>query len=424
VTSVTAQDIFDSADVRAYRFKDYHLKIRYTGQTIQDIIDLPEDSIDIGLAALVLAKEVYPKVQVNEFLYILNYMAGKYTYLIQKETDPDRLIGLLNTFVYRPGWWNDHLAFSYDSTDVDGSKMPNRFLNKYLSSRKGTCYTMPMLYVALGERAGVPIYPVHAPNHTFVRFVKKDYLEQNIEVTSGGGYVPDKKYIEDFAIPKEALQSGAYLRTLTKKEYLAELIENNALWYKLKSTDSSEAFDGANFQKAEDYLNMAINLDTTNVGVMWNMANYCLVYAARFHKAMLTDLRTLASVSGFIIDQEDIDGCQDTFSRKVHNHFARKLKWKPGQKKELLPQVGMPMFDMTPKEYIAVSQHRFQNARETFEGDMQTLYNDRIPWIRYVMLLAESFSNEAIDKGFLMESNEEFYKRQYGKMKKKLTLED
>ncbi len=36
----------------------------YTGQTIEQILELPEKEIDLGIACLVLAKDAYPQIDI------------------------------------------------------------------------------------------------------------------------------------------------------------------------------------------------------------------------------------------------------------------------------------------------------------------------------------------------------------------------
>lgn len=80
-----------------------HAQGRYTGQTIQEILSLPDEEIDLGLATLVLAKEAYPNMNVNRFLEILDFHAGRVEYLLQGVDEPDVRIGMMNTYLYKPG---------------------------------------------------------------------------------------------------------------------------------------------------------------------------------------------------------------------------------------------------------------------------------------------------------------------------------
>jgi regulator of sirC expression with transglutaminase-like and TPR domain len=87
---------------------------------------------------------------------------------------------------------------------------------------------MPLLYIAVAQRLGWPIYPVTAPSHFFARYAAPFFHRQNIEVTSGGKYFEDEWYVDDFAIGPEALKAGSYMRTLTYREYFGHILYASA----------------------------------------------------------------------------------------------------------------------------------------------------------------------------------------------------
>ena len=236
---------------------------KYENQSIEDILKLPESQVNLGIACLVLAKDFYPTLNVDNFLYIINDMAERYKYFFGQLTDPDKRVRALNTFLYRTGYWNDSITFSYDDDDLQVTRLDNKFINGYLSTKKGSCITMPMLYVLLGEKLGYPIYAVRSPKHFFVRYIsdnKKYNFQSNIEATNGGGYISDKQYKKDIIIPESAIKNGVYLRTLTKKEYIASLLLTNA----------NEFLRLKNIEKSKYYLNLAIQYDSTFSSAYWN----------------------------------------------------------------------------------------------------------------------------------------------------------
>ena len=97
----------------------------YTGQTIEDILALPDEEIDLGIACLVLAKDAYPNVKIEVFDNILDFMANQLNTLMQGNSDPEARIAMMNTYLYRPGWWNDSLTFTYDLDDLEAAKKDN-----------------------------------------------------------------------------------------------------------------------------------------------------------------------------------------------------------------------------------------------------------------------------------------------------------
>lgn len=190
---------------------------------IDKIIELREEQIDVGNAALVFAKEFYPSLDVKKYSKNIDGLVERARSFTNGSKDPEERIRALNTFLY------EIEGFSYDRSPSAESKLENRFLNGLLDAKKGTCVNMPVLYLAVAQRLGYPVYPVAAPDHLFLRYVDPRLKKQNIEATSGGGFSPDEKYIRDFNISKVALSSGAYLRTMTYRQFLADLLCENAI---------------------------------------------------------------------------------------------------------------------------------------------------------------------------------------------------
>ena len=260
---------------------------KYVGQTIEQILQLPEDEIDLGIALLVLAKDAYPNLNIDFFDYALDYMVNQINRLMQGQTDPEARIAMMNTYLYRPGWWNDSITFAYDLDDLEATKTSNLFLNGYLATKKGSCVTMPMLHIVLADRLGWPIQAVRSPKHIFCRYIDEHLKEQNIEATCGGGYVSDERYISDVGIPEKAIKNGVYLRTLSKKEYIASMMLNNARFYYEQKKD---------LKKAIYYTSFALSIDSTLSSAHWNLHHYYYLVAHEIETEMLQKIKNIENI--------------------------------------------------------------------------------------------------------------------------------
>jgi len=246
----------------------------YTGQSVEDLFKLPEEEINIGVASLILAKEFYPNMNIDFFLYTIDYMTQRFKDAFGHLQDPDDRVRALNTYFYKSGYWNDGITFSYDDDDLHVTKLTNRFINGYIATKKGSCITMPLLYVIIGERLGWPIYPVRLAKHFFVRYIPEELVlnfQQNIETTNGGSFISDEQYKLDVQIPDKAIKNGVYLRTLSKKEYLASLLLVNA----------NQHLENNNVEKAKKYLRISMKYDSTFSSAYWN---YALIHLAEARK--------------------------------------------------------------------------------------------------------------------------------------------
>lgn len=182
-----------------------------------------DSEIDIGLAALHFAKDFYPDIDVSRYNRQIDVLAQEVRRLAGGTKDPDRRIRSLNTVLYQQQKFHGerNAAIQRDPAFY--------YLNNLLDTKRGNCFTMPLLYLAVSQRLGWPVRLIHVPDHSFVRYVDPRLKEQNIEATSGGGYVPDEQYKKDFRVSDAGIKSGAYLRSLTSREVLGDLAAINGI---------------------------------------------------------------------------------------------------------------------------------------------------------------------------------------------------
>jgi len=383
---------------------------RYTGQTIEKILALPENEIDLGIACLVLAKDAYPNINIPFFDYALDYMADRINTLIQGNTDPEAKIGLMNTYLYRAGWWNDSLTFTYDLDDLEAKKKENQFLNSYLATKKGSCITMPMLHLVLADRLGWPIQAALSPQHFFCRYVDDKLEKNNIEATLGGGYLSNERYISDAAIPQKALKNGVYLRTLSKKEYLGVLLLNNARHF-YERADS--------LAKAIYYTQLAISLDSTLSGGHWNLGNFYFLVAKKLEKEMfaqaqfahqayeieLMAMRNAAPPSPSMTPQNPLQGIRGVPELPQPN------LWPPNMKPpSLFPHVSTP--PMQPANSVVQSNPYLAQSQADLQYELMALQTKYVPPIQDAMARSQWHYAKAEELGIVLKLPDEFYIKQ------------
>ncbi len=233
--------------------------------SMQDLLNLPEDKIDIGLVALTLAKEIYPDIDVAAYSARIDALAEQVRQLAGGSQGPDWRVRCLNTTIYLNEGY-------HGSRDAVFTRNPEYFyINRLLDTKQGNCVTMPLLYVAVAQRLGWPVYPVTVPDHFFVRYVDPALDQQNIEATSGGAYVSDERYAKEFTVSKLGRDQGTYLRTMTYREFLGELTAINAIRF------------GQNGQmpRAITYLKLAAELNPRSIGAWANLTSVHRVMANR-----------------------------------------------------------------------------------------------------------------------------------------------
>jgi regulator of sirC expression with transglutaminase-like and TPR domain len=179
---------------------------------------------------------------------------------------PVNRIGALNTFLFREGPWNNtgngkFIVYEYDLASVYTMRPEALFLVHALTTLKGTCSSLPMLWAVIADRLGWPVKVVRMPGHIFLRYEGAKHA--NIDPSAYGGFVPDTQYIKDFKVSASAIKNGVYMRSLSKKEFISTMLVNNAFYSMQVQKDTA---------RAVQYLQIAIAADSSNADAYSNLA--------------------------------------------------------------------------------------------------------------------------------------------------------
>jgi regulator of sirC expression with transglutaminase-like and TPR domain len=271
---------------------------------IDRIFATPDNNIDMGIAALTVAKDIYPDLDIQAYSEKIDLIVNGARLITEGNKDPDYRVRALNTYLYK------YVGIQYDSTDPYTKKDENRYLNGIIDTRKGSCVTMPLLYLVVAQRLGYPVYAVSVPWHFFVRYDDPNLIQQNIEATGGGGYVPDDEYKEVLQISERSIRSGAYLRTKTNREYIADLVAHNAIYWGQKG----------DIQKAIRYLEKCIKVHPQSADIFKTLGGAYLVYSRQVKGNKAKKLRLFAEI--YLARADDL-GVTKTSNR---NYMEEQIK--------------------------------------------------------------------------------------------------
>ncbi|WP_292640925.1 transglutaminase family protein [Mesorhizobium sp.] len=194
---------------------------------MRGLLDAPESETDFARAKLAVDKFIDPSVddaaalaEIDGMVATVNKMLG--TLPPDAASASMEKMKALRTFLYEGGWWNNGRPFQYDLSDPYGQQPGAQLLSNYLATRKGNCVSMPILFLALGERLGLNLTLSTAPLHVFVKFTDDATGKTwNLETTSGAGFTRDEWYRQKLPMTDEAIANGVYLKTLARREALS-----------------------------------------------------------------------------------------------------------------------------------------------------------------------------------------------------------
>ncbi|HEV8200125.1 MAG TPA: tetratricopeptide repeat protein [Candidatus Polarisedimenticolia bacterium] len=131
-------------------------------QALQAILALPDEAIDLGQAALLIARQEYPDLEVGRYLSILDDMGAEVKRRLRGGEGPMSRIGHLNRFLF------EDLGFRGNVEQYDDPR--NSFLNDVLDRRVGIPISLSTVYLEVGRRCGCPLDGVSFPGHFLVRW--------------------------------------------------------------------------------------------------------------------------------------------------------------------------------------------------------------------------------------------------------------
>ncbi len=125
-----------------------------------DIMAGPDDQVDLAQAALLIACEEYPDLDVPRYLRRLDGLGRAAAARIDDGGD-DAAVRGLNSLLFDEEGFHGNVEDYYDPR--------NSFLNDVLDRRTGIPITLSMLYIEVGRRARLPVDGVGLPGHFIVR---------------------------------------------------------------------------------------------------------------------------------------------------------------------------------------------------------------------------------------------------------------
>jgi regulator of sirC expression with transglutaminase-like and TPR domain len=139
-----------------------------TRKAFAALVSLPDDAIDLGHAALLIAREEYPDLQVGRYLARLDGMAGEIARRMRGREGATSLIAHLNRLLYVEMGFRGNREDYYDPR--------NSFLNDVLDRRTGIPISLSTVYLEVGRRIGCALEGVAFPGHFLVRLIGRDEM--------------------------------------------------------------------------------------------------------------------------------------------------------------------------------------------------------------------------------------------------------
>tara|TARA_B100000029_G_scaffold25505_2_gene25118 strand:- start:2735 stop:3568 length:834 start_codon:yes stop_codon:yes gene_type:complete len=195
-------------------------------------VSVPDNQIDLGLAALIISKHKYTDLDIKRELGLFDSLASVAETRMSQNCDPLQKINAINTYLFE--------EIGFRGNDQDYYNPKNSYLNEVLATRLGIPITLSLLCMEVSKRLSIDLVSIGMPGHIVIQH--SEITDLFIDPFHGGILLSKEECIERVkSITQGSLPwKDSYLTPLTNHEFLARMLRNLKSIY-LKESCYSEA---------------------------------------------------------------------------------------------------------------------------------------------------------------------------------------
>jgi len=183
------------------------------------LVKRPETTFDLARAALLVAAESDPRMDVDGCLHTLDTWAETLRARLDPEWNNLQKLARLRSFLF------DDLRFRGDHEDYYSPT--NSLLNQVMTRRLGVPLTLSIIFMELGWRVGIPFEGVGFPGHFLVRLTgePRDLLLDPFRDGMSVNLDDCLRMLQEISGGKLQMR-GEYLNSVSKHDMITRLLKN------------------------------------------------------------------------------------------------------------------------------------------------------------------------------------------------------
>lgn len=131
-------------------------------KTFQQLVTLPDAAVPLAEAALIMACEEYPQLELSPYLDMLDHIAEAAQEKLTSSDEPMETVRKINQVLFE--------SFGFRGNTEDYYDPRNSFFNDVLDRRVGIPITLSAVYIEVSRRLNFPIAGVGLPGHFIVKY--------------------------------------------------------------------------------------------------------------------------------------------------------------------------------------------------------------------------------------------------------------
>jgi regulator of sirC expression with transglutaminase-like and TPR domain len=200
---------------------------------LEDLLAGPDRDLNLAEAALLVAAEEYPDLDVRAYLVRLDEMGVALRDRLEDEPRPERAIMALNRYLFQEQGFHGNVEQYYDAR--------NSYLNDVMDRRTGIPITLSTVFMEVAARAGLEVEGVGLPGHFVVR-VRTPRMPLLVDPFHGGTLLTEKDCQDrlDRIFDGKIKLEPRMLRPCRRKDMLERMLRNLKAIY-LRDQDKARA---------------------------------------------------------------------------------------------------------------------------------------------------------------------------------------
>jgi len=205
-----------------------------TGNRFARAVDRPDESIDLGEAALLIAEDAYPDSRVDTYLAELDTIAEPLRSRLRGDLPLPALVSIVNGHLFGEEGFRGNAEEYYDPR--------NSYLNEVLDRRLGIPITLSVVYMEVSRRLGLEVVGIGLPGH-FVVEARKGGDSLLLDPFHGGETLTleDCQRLVAEVYGDAGVLAQEDLEPVTKRQILTRILNNLKMAY-LRADDADRAW--------------------------------------------------------------------------------------------------------------------------------------------------------------------------------------
>jgi regulator of sirC expression with transglutaminase-like and TPR domain len=184
----------------------------------------PDEQINLERAALYIALEEYPTLDIEAYLNALDVMAAEVQERLSQEVYPLRIVQTINQYLYQDLGFVGNTGEYYDPR--------NSFLNDVIDRRTGIPITLSLVYLGIAARVNFPMIGIGMPGHFLIRPTVGD-MEVFIDAFNQGEVLFPEDCRDRMAqlFQQPITLRPEFLEPISARQFLARMLTNLKMIY-------------------------------------------------------------------------------------------------------------------------------------------------------------------------------------------------